>query len=284
MTNRHIPTVVYVVMVLLPAVGGILALSSLPSPPKWDSVCPGVPTQFQPPTYLTPANPVILPKCAQYSPRSGSIVFSVGAPVDLRGSWAASAPLAVAVFNVTTTVSYGWPCPGCYAFNGSFNSTLFPGTYEIAFDGHGATFVATQAILVTFDRSLEVLQPSLVTNLAGGNYSAWPIIAPPSASNFWLEGLIGTTGCSYTIAILPLAVFQAFLNDRGAVNSPGALLLQSGWASVCPSPPVSTAVGFGTIGPFGLTSGDTLVFYNSWGSAVQLTVLAPIEVSYLSAA
>ncbi len=228
-------------------------------------------------------NPVILPKCDQYSPRLGGIEFSISAPVDLRGSWAASAPEAVAVWNVTATVSNGWPCPGCYALNGGFDFTLFPGTYVILFAGVAESFVATQTILVKFDRTLEVLQPPIVTSLSSGNYSAWPISAPPGASSFWLGGSIATSGCGYTIALLPPAVFQAFQSDRSAINSPDAFVLQSGWASTCPNPPVSTVSGFGTIGPFNLNSGDTLVFYNSWGSVVQLTVLAPIEVSYLLA-
>ncbi len=50
MSNRLAPTVVYVLMVVLPAVAGILVLSSLPPPPAWASVCPGIPAQFQPPT------------------------------------------------------------------------------------------------------------------------------------------------------------------------------------------------------------------------------------------
>jgi hypothetical protein len=290
MSIRHEALVVSLVaaFAISLVIAGLVLFNSQTSSPATVTVCPGPPSSFAPPSHLTPANPMILPKCDQYTLKSGNIVFSISAPVDLRGSWVTPDPVAVAVFNTSTTyiANNGWPCPGCYALNGSFNSTLFPGTYEIAFANRfgqqSPVLIATQTIEVVFDRGLDVLQLPMVTNLSAGNYSAWPISAPIGASSFWSAGVIATTGCSYVIAVLPPAVYQQFQVDRAALQSPNATILSSGSASTCPSPPVSTPAPVGPFGPLSITSGDTLVFFNSWPARVQFAVLGPIEISYLT--
>jgi hypothetical protein len=291
MSHRHEALVVCLVTVLAfsPVAAGLVWINSQSLSSANAAVCPEAPTLFSPPSVLTPADPVLLPKCTEYPVFSGNIYFSVNAPVELRGSWVTSDALAVGMFNATTLnqANYGWPCPSCYTLNGSVNSTLFPGTYAIVFafpigDGReNPVMIATQAIEVVFDRGLDVLQRPMVTDLSSGNYSAWPISVPTGSSSFWVNGLIATTGCSFVASILPPFVFQEIQVDRGAIESPNATLLISGYGSTCPNPPVSTPVPVGPFGPLNITSGDVLVFFNSWPSTVQFSVLDPIEVSYL---
>jgi hypothetical protein len=293
MLTRREPVVVYAIIALsFSAVfAGLLVFPSPPSTPAMFAECSEPPSSFVPPSYLTPANPVLLPKCAQYSFYPPSIVFSIDAPVDLRGSWVASAPMWLGVYNATVaTGRYGCPNPGgCLALNGSLNLTLFPGTYAIAFSSPGGetarpVLTVTQAFRADFDRGLSVLQLPGTSTLSAENFSSWRLSVPAGASSFWLDGSITTTGCSFILSILPPLVYQAFQSNRSEAYSPDALVVSSGWSASCPSPPVSRDVGPGPTGPLNLTSGDILVFLNSWGSTAQVTFLAPIELSYLMAA
>ncbi len=281
----------YEVMVLFVAiaVGLALLLSGLvvfgpppaapPSPPQ----CPPSWCQLQ--VNLTPADPVLLPQGAERLPVSGDIAFSVSAPGDLHGLWNATYPMAVAVFNSSITVNMGWPCPGCYSLNGTLNYTLFPGVYDLAIlGGGGAPLTITEALVVDFDRGLVVLQKPTFTNVSAGGYAAWPITIPEGAKGVWLEASLAQTGCAYTLSILPPSVFQQFQVNRSAIDSGSSQLIESGWTSSCPNPQVSTPFGPGAIGPLNISSGDVLVFYNWWSGGVELTVLDPIEISYLTTA
>ena len=186
------------------------------------------------------------------------------------------------VFNASyERPNYGWPCPGCYALNGSLSAALFPGTYEIVVIGDAKVLNATRAIEAIFDRGLNILSSPFTTSLSAGSFSAWPISVPSGVSGFVMEGEAATTGCSYTVAILTPDVYSQFQGDRAAINLPGAQLLESAWASSCPTPPVSSAFPISLFGATNVSTGDRLVFYNSWPDAVQFAVVSPIELSYL---
>jgi hypothetical protein len=288
MAVRHEPVVVCLMamLALVPLIAGLVMFNT---PPAGSALVPGCPTSdsfYQPPTQLTPADPVILPKCDQYNLRAGDIEFTIDAPVDLHGSWTSTAPLGVLLFNASSPPVNGWPPTGNR--NGTLDFPLFPGTYEIVFysgvDSPGQEFVASETILANFDRGLDVVAHPAATNLSMNNFSAWPISVPVDAADVWLEGVVATDACSFVLAVLPPSVYATFLSDRSVVYSPQAVLIQSGASESCsgsPSPP--TAVGFPTIGPLNISSGEFLVFYNSSSTTVDFSVLSPIEASYLLA-
>jgi hypothetical protein len=260
-----------VVAVALGLIGALVFTSSPSSVPQSPPAACVSPSDCPTPILLTPTNSTLLPEGSQRSPVSGDVEFSLLDPGDLRGAWEGSSPLAVAVFNATTASlpNYGWPCPGCYQDQGEINYTLFPGTYLLEILG-GGTFTVTQSIVVNFDRGLEILQsPTEMNILSGGNMS-WPISLPAGATGVWLEAWLAQTGCNYSLFIQPANV------------SMSPQLITAGYGSSCPTPPVSTVFGPGAMGPLNITSGDSLVFYNGWSDSVQLSVLYPIEVSYLS--
>ncbi|HXQ78841.1 MAG: hypothetical protein WB788_02400 [Thermoplasmata archaeon] len=283
MTDRREPMVVCVTVVL--ALSFVL-LGLLVSESQ---ACPAFPSSSSPSLHVTAANPVVLPRGGEYSPCSMSFSFSITAPADLHGSWVASGPVAVAVFNTSNTgPNFGWPDPGAYQLNGSLNLTLFPGTYAIEIDstdvsGRGSILTVTQAFTAEFDRGLSLVQLPFVGNVGASNYSAWPLLFPPGASSVWLEASIATTSCNFVTAILSPSLYQEFQTDRSAIDSPSALSLIHEQLSPC-SVGTSNAFPYAALGPLNVSSGDMLVFYNAGGGTSELMVLAPIEVSYLTPA
>jgi hypothetical protein len=214
-------------------------------------------------------------------------VFTIDLPADLTGSWTASAPLAVVVVNSTMPMLYGWPCPGCYALNGNLSQTLFPGTYVIQFAGQlgypQPILTATQTIQLEFDRQLVVLQPPFATNLSAGDYTAWSIPIVSGSTDVRLTGVLETTACSYSVAILPAASFEAFQTNRSVIYSSSyAEILDAAGSSTCPTPGPLSYAGIG-VSSQNLTSNQTLVFYNSSQATVQFVVIGSIELSYVPA-
>lgn len=274
--NERRVVVVGVVLVLSFVLLGILAFRS--------ERCPG-PTPG-PPLQISPAHPIVIPQGTEFSVCVQSFIFSVTAPVDLHGSWVASSPVSLAVFNLSYTGPYlSWPNPGSAHVNGTLNVTLFPGTYAIEIlggtvQGPEPVWTAIQPITAEFDRGLVVVQQPTTTNISAGNYAAWQLTWPPGGSSVHLALGIATNACNFEAAILPPSIFHDFQSNRDAINSPGAVTL-FGWAgSSCSATP--TSIGLGPIGPLNISSGDTLVLFNAQESTAQLVVLDPIELSYLT--
>ena len=275
----------FVLLVILLSSPG--STSPNPGSPNSSSQCPGQTASSGSPCHPTPADPVLLAQSAQYATSSGSIVFTINLPADLTGSWTASAPLALVVVNSTNPMLYGWPCPSCYALNGSLNQTLFPGTYVIEFAGlmehPDPILTATQTIQLKFDRNLVVLQTPFATNLSAGNFSSWSIPVISDSTYVWLTGVLETTACSYSIAILPAASYAAFQTNRSVIYSSSyAEILDAAGSSSCPTPGPLSYAGIG-ISSLNLTSNQTLVFYNSSQATVQFVVTGSIELSYIPA-
>ncbi len=252
------------------------------------TACSGLASGYTPPAQLTPSNPVLLPRCVHYSVSYGRIVFTVDNSVDLRGGWVANGELGVYVANSSQPV--GAPeCPSgaCTGDSGTLNYTLLPGTYVMGFWVFGNAspnriVTVTQTIQAIFDRGLDVLQPvSDNISVPANGYDAWPVSTPAGASGFIVGGSMSIWGCSFSIAILSPVLFQAFQNDRNAIYSSDAVSIYSSAPPWCVGPPSSFSFTGGFPVP-NLASGETLVFWNSSGSAVcPLAVWAPIEVSYL---
>jgi hypothetical protein len=264
-----------VAVILLPTSTGSSG-SHEPVPPAG---CSQASTSPSPPLNLTPENPVLLLEGATYPTGQGNLFFCIDAPVELLGSWVASAPLALAVFSLPFGLTT-WPAPGDFVSHGSLNVTLFPGTFAIVFvsgQGGGAAPVltATQSIHADFDLVLTALQEPEVTGLPASGYLAWPLSTPLGESTAWLNGSIFTTSCSFEMAILPGAVFQAFQTNQSAIHSSSALEIL-GVVSTCSASPVSQNSGLGTAGPFSVAPGDMLVFLNAGQSVARVTFLSPL--------
>ena len=291
MNDRYKPLAVSVVVVLALSItlAGLVVFEGQPGLGLTVAGCPVIQTWFTPPSRLSPQDPVILPKCSAYSFYSGSIAFSITSPVDLNGSWVSSVPLGLCMFNTTPSIFVPPPggCPGGVKV-GYMNLTLFPGTYAIGVRLSNETYqgpiwiVATQALTAVFGRGLDVLQRPEVANLTADNYTAWTLSAPPGATSFHLEGLLSMTGCGFVIAFLPATLFQEFETNRSVIRSPNATLISDVEVTVGCDPTSVTYAGIGSLYPLNLTAGSDLVFWNPWDGSMQLTVLGPIEVSYLT--
>jgi hypothetical protein len=290
-TDRREPMVVYLVVVL--AFSALfVAFWVFPTQPALPAVapgCPGLSAPTRPLAQLTPSQPTLLAVNAQYPASSGCLVFSVAAAVDFHGAWSSTGPLGVFVLNSSTILPPKF-CPfrGCGEANGTFNLSLFPGTYAVHFVRYGnaspeRVVTVTQAFEATYDRGLEVLEPpNPGLSVTPNGYSAWPISVPAGASSFLVAGSISVSGCNYTVAILPQSVFQAFQSDRNAINSSGVHLIYSSIWRWCQAPPAPNNVTLEAFSfPLTLASGDTLVLWNQSRSTICIAVLAPIEVSYL---
>ncbi len=283
MTDRREPMVVCVTVVLALSfvLLGLLVVQS--------QACPAFPSSFGSPLEVSAANPVVLPQGVEYSLCSRSVSFSIHAPANLHGSWVASGPVALAVFNTSSAgPNFDRADPGSYVLNGSLNLTLFPGTYAIEMlsgfvQGRESLLTVTQAFTAEFDRGLSVVQLPFAGTVGAGNYSDGPLLFPPGVSSLWLEASIITTSCNFVTAILSLSLYQAFQTDRSVIDSPGALSLVHEQLSPC-SVGTSNAFPYTALGPLNVSSGDMLVFFNAAGGTAELIVLAPIEVSYLTSA
>jgi hypothetical protein len=191
----------------------------------------------------------------------------------------------VGVYNATTgPPPYGEECPACWSTSGILNITLFPGTYNFGLSGPGAVrgpLTAVQPIVAEFDRGLTIVAPLGNVNLSPNQYSSWPVLLPINSTGFYLEGSLAATGCGSTIAILPLLLYHEFQANRSAIDGPSSDVIAGGYASPCPDPNFSSQLGPGAIGPLELTSGSRLVALNTWLDTIDITVLAPIEISYL---
>ncbi len=113
------------------------------------------------------------------------------------------------------------------------------------------------------------------------HYSSWTVSIPEGASNILLDGSLSTTSCSYAMAIPPPAVYRTFETDRGAINAAGTTLVEWGSTNACGASRIATNIGPGVVGPLHLSSGETLVFWSSAPATAQLSVLAPLEMSYV---
>ncbi len=268
-------------LIALPVLAGVLTTPTSVKPRSAITECPGGLTPGQAPTLLTPSHPLVLRRCEYLRSPFLGISFTLTAPADLRGAWASDAPEAVGIFGAPLGSNFDWPCPGCYALNGTFNQTLFPGAYEILAFGSARTLVATQNISAVFDRGLVTVAALSTENLSAGGYQAWPVTLPPGSSDYYLHGLVTTTGCSETMAVLPAVVFARFQTDRSEIWSPLGLLLGADAASTCPTPPVANPLGVDA-GPITIQTGEELVFYNSWPGPVEFSVADPIQISFLT--
>jgi len=235
---------------------------------------------------LTPASPVLLPQGATYPTGQGSLYFQVGATVDLQGSWRASSPIALAVFSLPFGATT-WPSPGSFVSNGSLSLTLFPGTYAVVFvsgvgESASPVLTVTNSILAQFDRGLAVLQPREYTELPAGGYFAWAVPVPAISTGLWLNGTIAATACSDRLAILPGVLYEEFQQNRSVIYTPGALGIGGGTYTPCQTLSKLQNVGLAVFGPFSVTPGERVVFYNAGPNTAQIAILAPLEVSYLT--
>lgn len=290
--NDHRREAVFVVVAAAISISAgcavLLTVASPTTDPAVVEACHGSVTQFLPPSILTPSDPVLLPRCAQFSSSSARIEFSLQASVDLRGSWVSSYPLEVGVYNATTgPPTYGPECPACWSTSGTLNITLFPGIYDLDTSGPGAvrgSLTAVLPIVAEFDRGLTIVAPSGIVNISSGQYFAWPVIVPTNASDLLLEYSLATNGCDYALAILPPAVYAEFQINRSTVDLPGAYLISEGSPIPCTVSTVPSPVDMGTIGPLDVSTGSTLVVVDPWIGPLELVVQSPIEISYLSGA
>lgn len=284
-----------VVVAACAALAFVLAAVAVFSPPSNSSSipgCPGFTSSPAPATELTPADPVLLPRCDGYSIASGPIAFSIRAPVNLLGAWASTSPLEFAIFNTTVAAepNFGWPCP-CAVSSGSFNDTLFPGNYVIEFSTDGSpdmggplpTWVATEPIMAVFDLGLDLLSGPQNLTLPADGYAAWPISAPNGSSGFTLEVTMATTACDYELAMLPPAAFQTLQSGKGIPSGNGTELIIADYTNACQASSTPSLFGPFVFGPSNWQSGDEVVFANQAGVAVTLDLLGPLEVSYLTA-
>lgn len=290
MAGRHEPVVVIAVSVLALAIVLAGLVECAPPPPSLTSMC-AAPSSVSPPPSSAPSK-LLLPVGFEQLITSSAVVlnFSVSVPGDLQGAWEGSGLLDVQVLNVTYR---SLELPGEYSLNGELNHSLFPvlfpGTYVIVV-GHfpfgkssqsPTNFTVVQPFMVVFDRALKILQPPEDTNLQAGGYSCWPISLPPGAKDVWLEGLLASTGCAFVLGVLPFPLFQQFQTNSSVIDSSGVYLIWAGGIQSCQGSSISADLPPGIPVPLGNLTAGVLVYYNSGPVGATLTVVSPIELSFL---
>lgn len=281
MTTRDEANLVVVLAVM--AVSLVLVCVAV-SPDLWSP--PGCgPQVSQVAALLTSQSPVLVAKGQNLPATNGPIEFWLDKPADLHGSWASTSPAYLEVIDFSLYCALGPsypPIPIGGTLNGTINETLFPGIYILDFEWFGdhanSTWTATEPITASFDRGLDVLAGPGATLLESHGYTAWTISAPVSASSFFLAMEMTTSSCNDELAELPEVTFQAFESGRGPLNGNGTDVIEASSSSPC-SPSLATTVG--VLGPLNWSTSDVLVYFNGGESTATLSLLAPLEVSYL---
>ena len=274
-----------VVLSLTPVMVGLLTFPTQSGRNPLAQFCPWNPSPYYNSVNLTPQSPVLLPGLDQHNAGRGDIGFHLDASADFSGAWVATAPVDFGVGNLDAPLCGGGRAPGPAQLNGTFNISLFPGNYVMGFGysyvGGAPTITATQPWMVTFDRTLEVLQSPKDIGLAPNGYAAWTISAPSDAARFFVEYGLVTSSCSFELAMLPPANYRAFVSGHGPLNAHGTEAILNLLGSSC-GLASGPAEAWCETGPFNWTSSDVVVFFNGDGDGAGLNFFSPLEVSYLS--
>ena len=270
------------------------AVASFPAPSSALSLAPPECVRTAPysgSVELTPGSSVLLPTSGQWnvSTEGRGIGFQLNDPADFSGSWVSTSPTAVLILNVSRLgcIINGAPPPA--RLNGSFNGTLFPGNYVVlvvSFPDSDIVITATTPWMAAFDRGLDVLQSPAQVEIPDNGTAAWTLYTPADASRYFLEAAIGTNSCDFELAVLPSAVYRAFVTGQGPFNGSGTEVLEQvvtsspGTTGPCGLPSGPTYF-WGDMGPYNWTSGDVVAFYNAADYGAVLYPFAPLEVSYL---
>jgi hypothetical protein len=197
--------------------------------------------------------------------------------------------MAVAIINVSSPngPNWGWPNPGSFVENGTFNITLFPGNYAVVLGGGGwtggnAVMTVTEPFEASFDRDVHVVTSTGNVTIPGSGIFGWPIPLPSGASSVYIESYLATTSCDYEVDLAPNTLYQSVMSNNSPVNSLENWLITGGAGLPCTGQVTDTPVGLGTFGPMNLTNETAIVFQNFATFPVVLSVWAPVEVSYLN--
>jgi len=273
----------------------VYAIVDFPSQPDFYAIVPGCPqavTQSRIPSLLTPANPVLLPRCGGNRIAGPNLQFSVDAPVDLRGNWTSTVPLLFDVAN-STHIPFSSGPVGRWWFrqNGSTNLTLFPGTYLILFSVWGgsippdAFWVATSPIEAVFDRGMLSVSGSNETSVPSGEHLFWTLTAPRGATDLFFKFSPSSSACAFWLALVPTAVYQAWVSGNGPLNDIWIINWAGSWSgnvTSCVPYSNSTAwqVWWGLLGPYNMSESYTFVFWNLSGGAAVFSWLFPPEMIF----
>jgi len=153
------------------------------------------------------------------------IHFCLDQSVDLVGAWNSSEP-------VGTFVVYAWEFPFalgcnpqyCFARNGTFETTLLPGSYILGFlteSWANVTVNVTQRIELVFDRVTEMLQPAGPVYLPPGDSAEWQFSTPSGARNV----MLGTTevhlNFGFFAGLMNTSQFAAFQQNPSRLDFQG---------------------------------------------------------------
>jgi len=114
------------------------------------------------------------------------IPICVTESVTLVGAWVATEPTATVVL-IPNATQFGWPCLGCYSTSGTYNTTLFPGSYDLYFDSYAnATVTVVQPFYLIFDRTTVILQPTGLVKVSPWASLSWPFALPNASTRILL--------------------------------------------------------------------------------------------------
>lgn len=205
--------------------------------------------------------------------------FCINTSVTLVGAWSASQPTATAVLFQNET-QFGWPCPGCYAANGTYNVTLFPGSYDFDMlpENQSASDIitVTQLVELLYDRTTIVLEPTGTQTVNPSHYLDWTLSVPPNASRVAFYSYDSISG-GFQAGLLNPMQWAAFLVNPASFEW-GSLY----WGAS------STGGAGGELGPVLAWGGDlgaavgnyTIVFYNDGTSSDTIQFLTPLYLAY----
>lgn len=248
-----------------------LPLISPPSPPVTPP--PGSPCSG--PIIGGPAPGVLLATGTTFLASEG-FPFCLSQSATLNGSWSAPDPTAAAVL-VPDTITM-WPCPGCYARNGSFEESLFPGSYVVEFlSGSSGSqppdvVYVDEALELVFDRATIVLQPAGERVVGPQASLNWSFALPAGAS---AAGLSSSEQIQrgYEAGVMSPAQWTKFQSNESAFN----------WESLAW---FALASGGGdgpilTTGPLNLAPGNYyFVFYNDQTSSNAVDFTTPLYFAF----
>ncbi|MGP8135200.1 MAG: hypothetical protein ACLQD8_03535 [Thermoplasmata archaeon] len=203
-----------------------------------------------------------------------SLPFCITESVTFVGGWVASEPTAAAVL-FQNEIQYAWPCPGCYSTNGTFNETLFPGSYGVYLmgGGTGGSVSVVQPFELIFDRATDILQPTGTVTVSAGQTLSWPFAIPNGSSRPAVYSSENVSTGFYAGVMTPSQV-TAFHADPSSFS----------WYSV----PWFTYTSGGVSGPAiagsmcALPGNYFLVFYNDNSVPSSIHFTTPLYLAYTS--
>jgi len=253
----------------------VITLQAFPSPIPPSAKCASTPNTSKAVTLLSKGiNFTVSPNATGHA--EAAFPFCINESITFLGAWNATQLTDTAVIPAGST--YTCPVQTCDSLNGSYNTTLFPGSYDLIFTtgswpANITKVTITQPVELLFDRTTILLQSAGTQVIGPMHYLSWSVSIPPNAGRiaFYSDGKVNT---GFSAGFMDPSQWASFQANQSAFN----------WTVLSWFIEASGGIG----GPF-LSSNPlllvgpgtyTFVFYNDNTSQCVLQLLTPLWIAY----